>query len=59
MDRFPFLSYTEVQGGGVHCRYCFFFAQAEVGKIKGQHVTLGKLIAKPFINRKNAIESFN
>jgi hypothetical protein len=33
------------------------FARGEVGK--GQHVNLGKLVAKPFSNRKNAIESFN
>ena len=57
MDRFPFLSYTEVQGGGALCRYCVFFAQSEVGK--GKHVKLGKLVAKPFSNWKNAIESFN
>jgi hypothetical protein len=57
MDRFPFLSYTEVQGGGALCRYCVFFAQGEVGK--GQHVKLGKLVAKPFSSWKNAIESFN
>ena len=57
MDPFPFLSYTEVQGGGALCRYCVFFAQGEVGK--GQHVKLGKLAAKPFSNWKNAILSFN
>jgi hypothetical protein len=57
MDRFPFLSYTKVQGGGELCRYCVFFAQGEVGK--GQRVKLGKLAAKPFSNWKNAIESFN
>jgi hypothetical protein len=57
MDRFPFLSYTEVQGGEALCRYCVFFAQDEVGK--GQHVKLWKLVAKPFSNWKNAIESFN
>jgi hypothetical protein len=47
-DRFPFLSYSEMQGGGALCRYCVFFAQGEVGK--GQHVKLGKLVAKPFSN---------
>jgi hypothetical protein len=52
MDRFPFLSYTEVQGGGALCRYCVFFAQGEVGK--GQHVKLGKLVAKPFSNWKKS-----
>jgi hypothetical protein len=57
MDRFPFLSYTEVQGGGALWRYCVFFAQGEMGK--GQHVTLGELVAKPFSNWKKAIESFN
>jgi hypothetical protein len=57
MDRFPFLSYREVQGGGALCRYCVLFAQGEVGK--GQHVKLGKPVAKPFSNWKNAIESFN
>jgi hypothetical protein len=57
MDRFPFLSYTEVQGGGALCRYCVFSAQGEVGE--GQHVKLGKLVAKPFNGWKNAIESFN
>jgi hypothetical protein len=57
MDRFPFLSYTEVQGGGALCRSCVFFAQGEVSK--GQHVKLGKLVAKPFSNWKNAIKSFN
>jgi hypothetical protein len=57
MDRFPFLSYTEVQGGGALCRYCVFFVQDEVGK--GQHVKLGKLVTKPFNNWKRAIESFN
>jgi hypothetical protein len=36
---------------------CVFFAQGEVGK--GQHVKLGNLVAKPFNNWKNAIESFN
>jgi hypothetical protein len=57
MDHFPFLSYKEVQGGRALCRYCIFFAQGEVGK--GQHVKLGKLVAKPFSNWKNAIESFH
>jgi hypothetical protein len=57
MDRFPFLYYTEVQGGGALSRYCFFFAQGEVGK--GRHVKLGKLVAKLFSSWKNAIESFN
>jgi hypothetical protein len=57
MDRFHFLFYTEVQSGGALCRYCVFFAQGEVGK--GQHVKFGKLVAKPFSNWKNAIESFN
>jgi len=57
MDRFPFLSYTEVQRGGALYRYCVSFAQGEVGK--GQHVNLGRLFAKPFSNWKNAIESFN
>jgi len=57
MDGFPFLSYTEVQGGGALCRYCVFFAQGEVGK--GQHVQLEKLVAKPSSNWQNAIESFN
>ena len=57
MDHFPFLSYTEVQGGGALCRYCVFFAQGEVGK--GQYVKLGKLVAKQFGNWKNAIDSFN
>jgi hypothetical protein len=33
------------------------FAQGQVGK--GQHVKLGKLVAKLFSNCKNAIESFN
>jgi len=56
MDRFPFLAYTEVQDGGALCRYCVFFAQGELGK--GQHVKLGKLVAKPFSNWKNVIESF-
>jgi hypothetical protein len=56
MDRFPFLNYMDVQGGGALCRYCAFFAQGEVGN--GQHVKLGKLITKPFCNWKNAIESF-
>ena len=55
-EHFPFWAFTEVQGGGALCRYCFFFAQGEVGK--GQHVKLGKLVAKPFINWKNAIESY-
>ena len=57
MDRFTFLSYTEVQRGGVLCRYCLFFTQVEVDK--EQHVKLRKLIAKPFSNEKNAIESFS
>jgi hypothetical protein len=57
MDRFPFLSYMEVQGGRALCRYCVFFAQGEVGK--GQHVKLGKLVAKLFSSWKNAIGSFN
>jgi len=48
MERFPFLSYTEVQGGGAFCRYCVFFAQGKVGK----HVNLGKLVAKPLSNFK-------
>jgi len=56
-DRFSFLSYTEIQVGGAICRYCVFFAQGEVGQ--GQQVKLGKLVAKPFSNRKNAIELFN
>jgi hypothetical protein len=56
MDRFPFLSYTEVQSGGALCRHCVFFALGEVGK--GQHVKLGKLVAKPVSSWKNAIESF-
>ena len=50
MDRFPFLSYTEVQGGGELCRYCVAFAQGEVGK--GQHVTLGQLITKSSVTGK-------
>jgi hypothetical protein len=45
-----------VQGGGALCQYCVFFAQGEVGK--GQHVKLGKLVAKPSVTGKNAIESF-
>ena len=57
MERFPFLSYTEVQGGGAVFRYCVIFAQGAVGK--GQHVKLEKLVATPFSNWKNAIESFN
>jgi hypothetical protein len=57
MDHFPFLSYTEVQGGGALCRYCIFFAQGKVDK--GQHLKLGKLVGKPFRNWKNGIESFN
>jgi hypothetical protein len=57
MDRFPFLSYSVVLGGGALCRCCVFLDQGEVGK--GQHVKLGKLVAKPFSNWKNAIESFN
>ena len=56
MDRFLYLAYTEVQGGGELCRYCVFFAQGEVDK--GQHVKLGKLVAKLFSNWKNSIESF-
>jgi len=56
MDRFSFLSYTEVQRGGALCQYCVFSAQGEVDK--GQHVKLGKLVAKPFNNWKNVIESF-
>jgi len=57
MDHFPFLSYMGVQGGRALCRYCVFFAQCEVSK--GQHVKLGKLVAKLFSNWKNAIELFN
>jgi hypothetical protein len=54
MDRFPFLSYTERQGGGALCQYCIFFAQVEVGK--GRLVKLGKLFTKPFSKWKNSIE---
>jgi len=56
MESFPFLSYTEVQVGGAFDRYCVFFAQGEL--CKGQHVKLGKMVAKPFSKWKNAIEWF-
>jgi hypothetical protein len=46
-----------MQGVEALCRYCVFLTQGEVGK--GQHVKLEKLVAKPFNNWKNAIESFN
>ena len=56
-EPFSFLSYTEVKGGGAICRYCVIFVQGEV--CKGQHVKLGKLVAKSYSNRKNDVELFN
>lgn len=56
LNTFNWLAYSKLKEG-VFCKYCVLFLnQTNVGK--GSHVVLGKLVTKPHIKLKDALESF-
>jgi len=55
LNTFNWLSYSKLKEGAF-CMYCILFLhQTNVGK--GSHVELGKLVTKPLIKLKDALES--
>jgi len=55
LNTFNWLAYSKLKEGAF-CMYCVLFLhQTNVGK--GSHVELGKLVTKPLIKLKDALES--
>jgi hypothetical protein len=55
LKTWPWLAYSEMQGGGAFCKNCILFAKKESSG-KGGHQSLGVLVNSPLNKYKKAVE---
>jgi len=56
LDNWPWLVYSEMNGGGAFCKFCVLFSKDGTGK--GGHQSLGALVKYPMKKFKHATEIF-